>query len=549
MTNPTQPANPNHLQLLLSVTLVVMVLLIFTQTYSHEFVNFDDNTYITANPHIQKGFTLDSLTWAATTGHEGNWHPLTWLSHMLDYDLYGQAPMGHHLTNVFLHAVNTILLFLLLTKLTGATCRSFFVAALFAVHPLHVESVAWAAERKDVLCAFFWLIAMLLYVRYVERPNPVRYLALSAVFVLGLMCKSIIVALPLTLLVIDYWPLLRGANAAGRSVLPPQDNTPGRFSGHLLDKVPLLLLATVSAVLTFRMQAQAGSLNPVDLHNFLLNCGNAALSYVNYMAKMVWPVKLAVFYPFVAETVTVTKVLLATALLATVTVLALLWRRRYPYLLAGWLWYLLTLLPVIGILRIGRHALADRYTYMPLVGLFIVVVWGLADLFTALGLQKKTIAVFAGAIIAALMFTAFRQVGYWQNSYTLFRHAADVTVNNCITQNNLGEALFSKGQYDEAYPHIVEAIRIKPDFEVAFNNLGIINFKKGRVADAEGAFLTSLRLKPSYAIARYNLAVMYANLGKRGLARHEYRELSRTAPDLAAQLQAVLGVGLDRAAP
>jgi hypothetical protein len=533
MANAAESIYSKHLKLILSLTLVAMVLLVFVQTSGHEFVNFDDNTYITANPNLKTGLTFDNVRWAFSTGYEGNWHPLTWLSHLLDYELYGLVPTGHHLANVTLHAFNSLLLFLVLTKLTSAIYRSFFVAALFAIHPLHVESVAWAAERKDLLCAFFWLVSIHLYVRYREQPLMKRYLLLSIAFVAGLMCKPMIVTLPFTLLLIDYWPLRRDAE----STLPSKTVW---ASTYLPEKVPLLFLAVVSCVITFRVQENAGSVNPLDLRHLFLNGGNAALSYVKYMMKMFCPSRLAVFYPFVEETITITNVIFSVGLIVTITTLAVAYRRRFPYLISGWLWYLVTLIPVIGILRIGRHAIADRYTYMPLIGLFVLVVWGLSDLFTSLGLRTKYIAMFAITVITVLMFTSFRQVGYWRNSSDLFRHAVEVTENNCLSQNNLGDALISEGKYDEAYPHIIESLRIKPDFEVAYNNLGIINCYRGKFDAARAAFQASIKLKPSYAMPKYNLAVMYSNLGKRTLAMQEHAELAKIAPELAVRLKQFL---------
>lgn len=539
MNNSIKPFCQKHLKLLLCVALAAIIVLVFFQTYNHEFINFDDNTYITANPNIKNGINFNSLKWAFTTGHEGNWHPLTWISHLIDYELYGLKPTGHHLTNVLLHAVNSLLLFLLLTKLTGTTYRSFFVAVLFAVHPLHVESVAWAAERKDVLCAFFWMFSIMLYVRYVEQPLPGRYLALIVAFTLGLLCKPIIVTLPLTLLVIDYWPLNRRPDTAS----VPEQSTLGKSmwsSFYLIEKTPLLVLAFTVSLITFQMQKEAGGVTPVDFHNILLNSGNAAISYIKYITQMVWPSRLAVFYPFIEESISITKVIFSIVIIGLATALATAYRKRFPYIISGWLWYMVTILPVIGILRIGRQAHADRYTYIPLIGLFVVVVWGLSDLSKAFGIRTRYLAVFAVAVISSLMFTAYRQVGYWQNSYTLFRHAEEYTVNNCITQNNIGEALMSNGKYHEAYRYIIESIRIKPNFEVAHNNMGIINFNMGKLTDAEEAFQTSLKIKPSYATARYNLAVMYSNLGKTTLALNEYLELTKTAPELATKLKVLL---------
>ncbi len=539
MENTTEPWRQNYLKLMLSVTLVAMVVLIFIQTSSHEFLNYDDNTYLTANPNIIKGISYNSVKWAFTTGYEANWHPLTWLSHLLDFELYGLAPKGHHLTNVILHAINSLLLFLILSKLTSTIYRSFFVAVLFAVHPLHVESVAWAAERKDLLCAFFWMISIHLYVRYIERPLPDRYLVLIAAFAMGLMCKPMIVTLPLTLLIIDFWPLRRAAvpTAAPEQKTLHQSAWP---LSYLHEKIPLLLIAAVSSVITFRVQEKAESVNPMNLHHFFLNGGNAALSYIKYIIYMFWPFRLAVFYPFVEGTITLTNVSIAVVLIVAITVLAIVCRGRFPYLISGWLWYFVTLLPVIGIVRIGRQAIADRYTYIPLIGLFIVVVWGLSDIFTVLQFRTKQIAMFVIAVIAVLMFISFRQVGYWQNSYTLFRHAVEVTDKNCVSQNNLGEALINMGKFDEAYPYIIESIRIKPDFEVAYNNLGILYFNRGRFEDAQEAFQTAIKLKPTYAISRYNLAMLYLNFGKRNLAINEQVEMTKISPELAIRIKELL---------
>ncbi len=373
-------------EILICLFLVLATLTVYWQVGNYEFVNFDDDKYIIENFHVQKGLTRDSVIWAFTATHVSNWHPLTWLSHMLDFQLYGLNPSGHHLTNVFFHLVNTLLLFLVLKLMTGALWRSGLVAALFAVHPLHVESVVWVAERKDVLSTLFWMLTLWAYLGYTKRPGVKRYLVILLAFALGLMAKPMLVTLPFVLLLLDYWPLKRielGQSAIGLPAASQPStiaNKPGAQAFRLLlEKTPMFVLAAVSSVVTFIVQKSGGAVGALETYPFKIRMANALLSYVIYLKKMIWPQNLAVFYPHPGQSLPMWQAAGAGLLLVVVSIAVIRAGRRYPYLPVGWLWYVGTLVPVIGLVQVGDQAMADRYTYVSLIGLFIVVAWGVPD--------------------------------------------------------------------------------------------------------------------------------------------------------------------------
>ncbi len=425
--------------------LITAVLLVYWQVGDHEFINYDDNVYITDNAQVQKGLTSKGIIWAFTTSHTGNWHPLTWISHMLDCELYGLNPRGHHLTNVLLHMANAILLFVVLRWMTGAIWRSGLVAALFALHPLHVESVAWAAERKDVLSTFFWLLTMVAYVHYVNRPGGKRYLLVLVTFFLGLMAKPMLVTLPFVLLLLDYWPLNRfkpravtgsvedqslGFQSSGDDKLP--------ILKAVMEKTPLFLMSLFSCVVTVMAQQEAGAISTLEIVPFKLRIANGLVSFVAYMGKMIWPQDLAVFYPHPISDLQIWKPVAAGLFLLIVSTVALWVAQRCRYVLVGWLWYLGTLVPVIGLVQVGEQAMADRYTYVPLIGLFIVVVWGFADLVKGWRSRRWVVSVSAAVMVLALMAGSWLQVAHWKSSVKLFKHALDATSNNYVAHYNLG---------------------------------------------------------------------------------------------------------------
>jgi tetratricopeptide (TPR) repeat protein len=517
-----------------AVVLLAAVFAVYGQTAGFNFVMYDDGKYVTGNAVVKSGLTLAGVRWALTSCLDANWFPLTWLSHLLTVQLFGLNAGAHHLVNVFLHSLNGVLLLYLLHRMTGALWRSALVAALFALHPLHVESVAWVAERKDVLSALFWLLTMLAWCRYAERPGTLRYLLALALFGLGLMAKPMLVTLPFVLLFVDWWPLDRLRRTGRDDGLPhrPAGVTPVRL---LVEKVPFLLLSAGSCVVTYIVQRKGGAVNVLDNDSLLYNVANGLVSYVRYIGKMFWPRGLAVFYPLEA-TIPPWQTGGALVLLLCLSLLALRFARRYPYLAVGWFWYLGTLVPVIGIVRVGAHAIADRYTYLPLIGLFIIIAWGGAEVAERLPRGRRLLAAGAAVTAAALSLVAWQQVGTWRNNYTLFEHALAVTDKNWLAHNNLATALVGDGRLDEAFYHVNEALRFRPDYASAYNNLGVIANRRGDPAQTVAAYRRALELEPGLAEARFNLALVYIGNGDSGLAMDEYRKLAWLNPEQAAHL-------------
>jgi len=456
--------------------LVILLLLgvtfgAFYRVLGGEFLRYDDDVYITLNPFVKAGLSRVGLIWAFATGYNANWHPLTWVSHMLDVEVFGMNAGGHHLTNLILHLANTMLLFLVLRRMTGFVWRSAFVAALFGVHPLHVESVAWIAERKDVLSTLFWLLTIWAYARYAENPTWTRYLPVVLFFGLGLMAKPMLVTLPFVLLLLDYWPLNRlSFGGKGERTVPVYD--------LFLEKVPLFAMTALSCLITFRAQQMGGAVGLLEKLPFAVRAGNALVAYTTYIGKMFWPKNLAVFYPHPGADLPVWQAVVAGLALVSITILVIRAGKPRPYLSVGWLWYLGTLVPVIGLVQVGAQAMADRYTYVPMIGLFIMLAWGLP------GLGGKRLAVPATLVVCALIAVTWRQVGYWRDSISLFRHAISVTEKNAVMHANLGLALRDRGRTDEAIREYREAIRIDPEFAQAHNNLAVALYFKGDYAEA-----------------------------------------------------------------
>jgi len=449
---------------LFCLILILLSVLVFEDVRTHQFV-FDDLGFISRNSMVKSGLTWEGFTWAFTTWHMGIWHPLNWLSHLLDCQLFGVNPTGHHLTNVFFHIANSLLLFLLLQSCTKTDCPSFLVAALFAVHPLHVESVAWVAERKDVLSTFFWLLTMLAYLRYVLIPGWKIYFLILLCFCLGLMAKPMLVTLPLVLLIWDFWPLQRWS--AKRKAVVGAEVINSEFQqvpfGRLLwEKVPLFALATIFSVVAILSQKTGGllvSLNHIPLASRI---SNALVAYVTYLAKTVWPVQLAVYYPHPATSIPLWQALGAAFILTVLSFLIIYQALSYPYLLTGWLWFLVTLVPVIGLVQVGSQAMADRYTYIPLIGLFIMLAWGLADLMARKRCPRLLMPLVATALISGFATCAWFQVRHWRNAVTLFEHTLNVSQKNGLAHGALGEALYFRGETVRALWHFQEAIRLDP---------------------------------------------------------------------------------------
>jgi tetratricopeptide (TPR) repeat protein len=512
-----------------------MVLCVYWQVGGHAFVNFDDDIYVSENPIVLRGLTLEGVRWAFTTFHASNWHPLTWLSHMLDVELFGPSAGWHHRMNVLYHLLNTELLFLVLWRMTGGIWQSAFVAALFGVHPLHVESVAWVAERKDVLSTLFWILTMGAYLRYARRSGIGRYLLVAVPFALGLMCKPMLVTLPFVLLLLDWWPLGRLAPAYS-SVPPSRRRHVPVFLRRVWEKVPLLGLSTTSCAITYLAQAKGGAVSQFEHLPFRSRISNAFVSYVVYLGKTVWPSSLAVYYPHPATihaTVPAWEIAGSIFLLCGLSVMALQQGHRRPYLAVGWLWYLGTLIPVIGLVQVGAQAMADRYTYVPLIGIFIALAWAIPELLEGWHFRRLALGVLGGAVVWTLSLAGWSQVGYWRDGVTLFSRAVAVTDRNWLAMNNLGVSYEKLGQYQQAIGYYREALQIKPDDAKAWNNLGVSSERLGQYQQAIGYYREALRIKPDNAKAWYNLGVSSERLGQYQQAIGYYREALRIKPDYA----------------
>ncbi|MFA5181536.1 MAG: tetratricopeptide repeat protein [Syntrophales bacterium] len=514
--------------------LCALNLIVFWNVQYGGFV-YDDALYVAKNTHLTSGLTIDSIKWAFTSIEGGSYHPLTWLSWMADYALYGLHPGGYHWTNLLLHMGNTLLLFLFLRRATGDVFPSAFVAALFAIHPLHVESVAWIAERKDTLSTFFWMLTIGAYLSYAKHPGWRRYLTVTLLFVLGLMAKPMLVTLPFVLLLLDYWPLKR------INFSPPQGAS--MMSQLIWEKMPLILLSIVFSAVTLYTQKEVGALMPIETLPLTSRIMNALVSYTAYIEKMIWPQGLSVFYPY--RRIFMPEVLLSVLLLAIISYLAFRRRRSQPYLAVGWLWYLGTLVPVIGLVQVGMQAMADRYTYVPMIGLLIMIAWGGADYFQNRPRGKIMLAACALVVIAGLAAASWAQIAYWQNSTTLFANALRVSPHNHLALGNLGVALKEQGDYHGALEHFREAIRIRPNYATAHDNLGSTYILLGRRAEGTRHLREAFRLDPNHRRIRRNLADALIMEKGYGEAAELYRGLLTTEHD-NAELYNNLGVALAR---
>jgi tetratricopeptide (TPR) repeat protein len=515
MNKKTQTPTSRHgilerrADLAICIALLLAVLAIYGQVAGFDFVNFDDPAYITDNPQVQKGISMEGLRWAFTSGESGYWFPVTRVSELLDCQLFGLRSGAHHLSNLLWHALATLFLFAFLRRATGARWPSAWVAFLFALHPLHVESVAWVTERKDVLSAFLWFLTLWAYVRYTERPVRSRYLLVAVCFCLGLMSKPMVVTLPVVLLLMDVWPLRRCSWKAP----------------ILREKIPLFVLSAASAIVTYLAQRSAGAVATVSAASLGLRIGNALVSYVVYVGQTFWPAHLAVFYPYRFD-LPVWQPILAASILAGITIVALRWFPHRPYLAAGWLWYLVTLLPVIGLVQVGEQARADRFTYLPICGLLIMLAW-------APRTKPAVIALAAAACVAAAAAT-WVQIGYWRNSESLWRHALDVTQDNYLAHYQLGVVLAeTPDRLPEAIAQYQSALRIKPNNPAALNNLGIALSKTpGRLPEAIAAYQAALRIQPENVLALNNLGAALTQIpGRMQEAIASYRSALRIRPD------------------
>jgi protein O-mannosyl-transferase len=511
--------------LVVCLVLAAITFAVFGQTAVFGFVDFDDNLYVYENAKVAGGLSLKGLVWVFTHADCLLYHPLTMLSLMADYQLYGLHPGGYHLTNILLHTASVILLFLILRRMTGAMWRSAFVGAVFAIHPLRVESVAWVAERKDVLGTFFFMLTLGAYVRYVRKPESLaRYFMAAAAFVMALLSKPTVVTLPFVLLLLDYWPLQRTESR--------------KLSGLILEKIPLLVLSAAVCVATI---FAAGQGIPDRAHvSMASHIGNALVSYVVYLRQMVWPEGLAVFYPRLAKGNSIWTIAASCLVLTLITGAAWAFRRERRWLLAGWLWYLGMLAPMIGIVQAGAFAHADRMTYLPQIGIYVAVTWWVAEW----RLGRVACACLMIGVLAALMVSARQQTAYWQNSETLWTHTLACTTNNYMAQCNLANNLREQGNADEVIPHYLEAVQIEPDYAPARYNLGNALFDKGRLDEAIARYREALELRPRYAEARNNLGTALLQMGRVDEAIVEYQKAVQIKP-LFLDAHYNLGVALD----
>jgi len=498
--------------------LAVAVVAIYAQTAAHGYVAYDDDQYVYENAWVKQGLTASNIAWAFTTFFYANWHPLTWISYMLDYSLFGASPGAQHLVNVAFHLASTLLLFWCLWTMTGRLWRAALVAAIFAVHPLRVESVAWISERKDVLSTFFEMLALLLYTRYAVKPSTRRYFAMAAAYALSLLAKPMAVTFPFVLLLMDYWPL-------GRLTWQPASAALRRL---FFEKLPLLAMAAAASVLTFLAQRDYGAVISLGSLPFAARAANAAIAYVAYAGKAFWPADLAVLYPgHLPDPAAAT---LAILIVLAITAAAWVWIRTRPYLAAGWLWYLGMLVPVIGLVQVGIQSMADRYTYVPMVGLSIALVWTAADWLQGRPQWRTVTAAASITALVAFSVAAWRQTGYWKNSRTLFEHTLAVTAHNHIIENNLGVIVAGEGDSARALSLYRAALSTVPDYAEAHANLGHELLKSGQMETARASIEKALSIKPNLAVAQADLGVLLAARGEFEPARSHLERSLALAP-------------------
>lgn len=514
--------------ILVALGLAALTLAVYWQATGFEFVNYDDHRYVTENTRVLNGLTIENVRWAFTTFEFSNWHPLTWLSHMLDVTLHGREPGGHHLTSIILHAINGALLMILLVRMTGAPWRSAMVAMLFALHPLHVESVAWVSERKDVLSTCFGLLTMLAYVRYAmsraapdegrpgsnRRRSTLFYILTLLFFALSLMSKPMLVTLPFVLLVLDWWPL--------RRVRSPRD-----WMRLIIEKTPLAAMSVASCIITIAAQRQGEAVRDLTQVPLAQRLGNAVVAYSEYLWQTIWPADLIMFYPQPAGGWATGRIVIAIAALTAITVAcAIASRRKNHAALAGWLWFLGTLVPVIGLVQVGAQSHADRYTYVPLIGVFIMVVWSVQAIPAS---KQRLAAILATAILGALACVTWVQTGYWRDSMTLATHALNVNEHNLIAQINLGNALAEVQRYDEAIEHLERATQIDPVSPQAWHNLGFAYAQAARREEAIEAYRMAITYRPDFADNYLNIGLLLAAAGQNVDARASLQKAAELA--------------------
>jgi protein O-mannosyl-transferase len=524
--------------LILSIVLFLGTLILYSPAFNSAFVNYDDPAYVTANSHVLQGLSWSNVAWAFTATVEANWHPVTWISHMADVQFFGVSPRGPHIVNVLLHGFNVVLLFFVLRRATGYALRGAMVAALFAVHPLNVECVAWVAERKSLLSMFFLLLALVAYEWYAQKRTVTHYGVLAALFALGLAAKPMIVTLPVLLLLWDYWPLQQIASKSETTTRRPT------LLYLVLEKLPLLTMSAASAGITLYAQRSGGALGNTELLPLGLRIENAVYSYLAYVTKGIWPSGLAVFYPHPEGSLATWKVFAAALLIVVITALTWLYRERRRYLLVGWLWYLVAMIPMIGVVQVGRQAMADRYAYLPFVGLFIVAVWGCRDVFEYLRLSSFAKTAIAGAVLVAYASVTLVQIYYWHNSYTLFAHTLQVTNHNGIAEDNFGDALMQMGRPDLAMTHFEAAAEYIPQLSTAHYNLGVLLQQRNRLDAARHEYELALQYTSDAkeaAQAHSNLGFLLLDLNDPKTATEQFTAALQISPE---KQNSLLGRGM-----
>jgi tetratricopeptide (TPR) repeat protein len=522
---------------LILVALAVLTLGIYAQVIGHQFITFDDDSYIKENPMVNRGVTLAGLAWAFTTFYKANWHPLTWIAHMIDSQLFGLNAGGHLLVNALIHVANTLLVFWFLLRATHARWPSALVAALFALHPLHVESVAWAAERKDTLSTLFGLLSLIAYVRYAEAPSSSRYAWTAITLALGLLAKPMLVTWPFVMLLLDYWPLRRLSQSTSRK------NFLVSIAPLLREKLPLFALVTASAVITSVAQSHGGAVRTFTDFPIALRLPNALVSYAKYLLLTFWPHDLAVCYPFVPTGIPTWQIIGAAFLLIGITAFCLFQRKIRPYLIVGWLWFLGTLVPVIGLVQVGWQTMADRYFYIPSIGFFIALVFGLAGIAKTRHVAPSLSAAIAGGLLLVLATLTNAQIHLWNDSFTLFNHAVAVTPLNLPIEQSLGLAMGKSGRYDEAAAHFEKVLQIRPDFYDGLLNMGIMRFRQGRLLEAIEYCQAAIRSQPDAPKAHVQLAHALWKQNRDEAALEEMRRALQLAPK-DADIRADFGLAL-----
>jgi protein O-mannosyl-transferase len=518
-----------RLEIWIYLLLTCCIMAVYWQVRTFSYINYDSPEYVFANNHVQSGLTLENIRWALTTTYFSNWHPLTWISHMLDFQVYGLNAGQHKLTNVLFHIVNTLLLFLILKRMTGDIVPSALVAGLFALHPLHIQSVAWIAERKDVLSAFFFFLSILLYLRYLELKSISRYCLILLTYILGLMAKPMIVTFPLIVILLDFWPLGRfsfGMNPSKK--IPSISLSKGEsLKALLMEKIPFFILTIISSIITIHAQEAGGSVASLVQLPVLERISNAAISYLLYLYKTVWPVDLSIIYPY-PDSQPLWLIIIACLGLFGLSYLFLYHFRRYHFLAFGWLFFLIMLVPVIGIIQVGVQALADRYMYLPIIGLFIIFSWGLMHLLQKYSLSPLVLFSLTGAfLVTILAFVSWQQLQYWKNGITLFTRAISITEKNYIAHLNLGYELVQKLQFGQAEKHFEQALQINPINEIAHLNLGRMLIEDKKYEEGIEHYRMALKIKPDYADAHNNLGNTLLHLGETREAAYHYLQALR----------------------